>query len=246
MFHLAANSASVASIAETDLATVPDAMLAVFNGHWFPQDPPQLIFACAMGAQLARVRIQTPTLNMMTTPFIRGFMLAAIPTSPSSLANYYQNPLQLKAQEEIIIQVTDAAVTAAQETILLGLQFGPSAPAMGSFYTMRGSSTTAAVPNKWTQLTMTWQNQVPQGRYAAVGLQHQSANAQAARLIFLGQYYRPGCVSLANLQDVGHPIFRLGYMGQWGTWNNNIMPNIEVLCNAADAVHEIYLDFMPL
>ena len=246
MFHVAANTAALIVTAETDLATVADPMLAVFNGHWFPQDPPQLIFAAAMGPYLARARIQTPTLGLMTTPFIRGMMLSAVPTSPASLANYYMNPLQLKAQEEIIVQVTDNAITSSQDTVLLGLQFGPNPPANGSIYTMRGTATTAATANKWTQLTMTWQNQLPQGRYAAVGMQHQSTNAQAARLIFLGQYYRPGCMSLANLQDVGHPMFRMGYMGQWGVWNNNIMPNIEVLCNGADASHEVYLDFMAL
>jgi hypothetical protein len=53
-------------------------------------------------------------------------------------------------------------------------------------------------------------------------------------------------MSLANLGDYGHPLFRLGHMGQWGQFRDNIMPNVEVLCNGADAAHEVYLDVMPL
>lgn len=246
MFHLAANSAAVAATAETDLATVPDPVLAVFNGHWFPQDPPQVIFAAAMGTLLTRARIQTPFLNTITTPYIRGIMASLVPNSPGQVADYSHAPFTLKAREEIIMQVTNSAITSTQTSTLLGLLFAPNPPAVGAQYTIRGTSTTAAVANKWTQLTMVWQNQFVQGNYAVTGLQHQSTNAQAARLIFLGQYYRPGCMSLANLGDYGHPIFRLGRMGQWGTFRDNILPNVEVLCNGADAVHEVYMDVMPL
>jgi hypothetical protein len=246
MFHLEANSLAAAQNVETDLTPVPSPQLAVFNGHWFPQDQPSLIFAAAMSTNITRARIQTPTLNLITTPFIRGIMGGLIPTTPGQVSNWVPQPLALKAREEVIVFGVQSAVASTRITVLLGMLFGQVPPATGTQYTMRGTSVTAAVANAWTLLTVTWQNQLPQGNYAATGLQHQSANAQAARFIFLGQYYRPGCMSLANLIDFGHPIFRLGYLGQWGTWRDNIMPNVEVLCNAADAAHELYLDFMKL
>lgn len=246
MFHIEANSLAAAQNVETDLTPVPSPSIAVFNGHWFPQDPPQILFAAAMSTNIVRARIQTPTLLLTTTPWIRGVMAGLVPTSPAQVASYSMNPLDLKAREEIILLGTQSAVAATRITTIIGLLFGPNPPAPNDQYTMRGTSVTAAVANAWTLLTITWNNQLPQGNYAATGLQHQSANAQAARLIFLGQYYRPGSVSLANLTDYGHPIFRMGYLGQWGTWRDNIMPNIEVLCNGADAAHELYLDFQKL
>jgi hypothetical protein len=246
MFHICAYSVAGAQNVETDLTPVPDTILPIFNGHFFPQDPLQLLFAAAMTTTPSRARIQTPTLNKITTPFIRGIMAGLVPTSPGQVANYVGNTLTLAAREEIIVFGTQAAVAATRITALLGLLFQPLPMAGGTDYTMRGTSVTAAVANTWTLLTVVFQNQLPQGNYAVTGLQHQSANAQAARLIFLGQYYRPGCMSLAAIQDYGHPIFRLGFMGQWGTFRDNILPSVEVLCNAADAVHEIYLDFQPL
>lgn len=246
MYHICAYSATGAQNVETDLAPVPDTVLPVFNAHFFPQDPLQLLFAAAMSTNISRARIQTPTLNQITTPFIRGVMSGLVPTTPGQVANYVQNPLPLKAREEIIVFGTQTAVAATRITALLGLLFTPLPIAAGSQYTIRGTSTTAAVANVWTLLTVTWQNQLPQGNYAVTGLQHQSANGQAARILFLGQYYRPGCMSMAALGDYAHPIFRMGYMGQWGMFRDNIMPNVEVLANGADAVHELYMDFQPL
>lgn len=246
MFHIVANSVAGAQNVETDLTPIPDTILPIFNAHFFPQDTPQLLFAAAMSTNISRARIQTPTLNKITNPFIRGVMSGLVPTSPGQVANYAMNPLQLAAREEIISFGTQTAVAATRITTLLGLLFTPNPIAAGSQYTMRGTSTTAAVANAWTLLAIVFQNQLPQGQYAVTGLQHQSANAQAARIIFLGGYYRPGCMSLAALSDYGHPIFRMGYLGQWGMFRDNIMPNIEVLCNGADAVHEVYLDFQPL
>ena len=246
MYHICSYSLAAPQNTETDLTPVPDTVLPIFNSHFFPQDPPQLLFAAAMSTNITRSRIQTPTLNQISTPFVRGIMGGLVPTSPATLANYVSNPLPLKAREEIISYGVQSAVASTRITTLLGLLFQPLPVAAGSQYTMRGTSTTAAVANTWTLLTVTWQNQLPQGNYAVTGLQHQSTNAQAARCIFLGQYYRPGAMSLANLTDIGHPIFRLGFMGQWGMFRDNILPNIEVLVNGTDNSHELYLDFQPL
>lgn len=246
MFHICASSALATQNIETDLTPVPDTILPVFNAHFFPQDQPQLLFGAAMCTNISRARIQTPTLNKITNPFIRGVMNGLVPTSPGQVANYAQNTLPLAAREEIISFGTQTGAGNIRTTVLLGLLFQPQPIAAGSQYTMRGTSTTAVTANTWSLLTMVWQNQLPQGQYAVTGLQHQSANAQAARVIFLGGYYRPGSMSLAALSDYGHPIFRMGYLGQWGTFRDNILPNIEVLANGADAVHECYLDFQPL
>lgn len=243
MMHLVANSVAGAQNVETDLTPIADTVMPIFNGHFFPQDPPSIVFASAMSTNISRARIQTPTLLKTTSPFIRGVMAGLVPTSPAQLADYRNNALDLKAREEIILFGTQTAVAATRITTLLGLLFTPNPPATGDQYTMRGTSTTAAVANAWTLMTITWQNQIPQGAWNVTGLQHQSANAQAARLIFLGGFYRPGCQSLAALADYGHPMFRFGGLGVWGQFRDNIMPNIEVLCNAADALHEFYIDF---
>jgi len=242
-YHVVANTASPAQNVETDLTPVNDTILPIFNTHWFPQDTPQLLWASAMSTSIARARVQTPTLLKTTSPYIRGIMGGLVPTTPAQVADYRVNPLDMRSREEIIVFGTQSNAMAMRITSLLGLLFSPMPPVTGDQYTMRGTSTTTVTANAWSLLTVVWQNQLPQGNYAVTGLQHQSTNAQAARVIFLGAYYRPGCMSLANLTDYGHPMFRLGGLGQWGGFRDNIMPNIEVLANGADAAHELYLDF---
>jgi hypothetical protein len=246
MFHLSAYSTSIATGVETDLTAVQDNVLPISNSHLVPQLPCAVIFAAVMATNIQRARIQSPTLQQITTPFIRGIMPALVPSSPAQLATYLMNPLDVKMLEEIQILAFQNAAGAQRVTCLVGLQFSPGIPISGDIYTLRGTSTTPAVANAWTQIAVTWQNALPQGQYAVAGLQHQSANGQAARLIIQQLFYRPGCMSQALLTDIAHPYFFKGAMGQWGVFNNYAMPNVEVLCNAADAAHELYLDIVPL
>ena len=246
MFHLCAYSTSIATGVETELNAVTDGILPISNNHVVPQQPCSLLFAAAMATNLQRARISTPRFLQYTTPFIRGIMAGLVPTSPAQLATYLMAQLDLTQLEEITINAFQNAAGAQRVTALLGLQFSPNPPATGDIFTLRGTSTGAAVANAWTQIAMTWQNALPRGRYAICGLQHQSANGQAARLIIQQQFYRPGCMSQAALSDVAHPYFFKGALGQWGVFDNQTFPNVEVLCNAADAAHEVYMDVMPL
>jgi len=246
MFHLAAYSTIAVTAVETDLQAVVDTIMPISNGHLVPQQSAELIFAAAMATNLTLARLQTPTLVQQTTPYIRGVMSGLVPTSPTQLATYLLSPLDLTKLEEIQVLGTQTAGVNQRITAILGLQYGPASPAYGNIYTIRGVSVTAAVANAWTTIAMVWQNALPNGRYAIVGMQHLSANGQAARLIVQGLFFRPGCLSSILVGDIPHPYFQKGAMGQWGVFDNYTMPNVEVLCNAANAAHEVYMDIIPL
>lgn len=244
MWHLVAYSSSIATGVQTDLTAVPDTVLPISNGHIVPQQPTDILFAAAMATNLQRAFIQSPLLGVITNPFIRGIMAGLVPTSPGQLATYAPGGLTIRMLEELQVQALQNAAGAQRVTALLGLSYSPNIPAVGDVYTLRGSSTGAAVANAWTTIAMTWANALPQGQYAVVGLQHQSANAQGCRLVLPGQVLRPGCMSQAALSDIAHPYFFKGYLGEWGRFNNYALPNVEVLCNAADAAHEVYMDII--
>lgn len=244
MWHLVAYSSSIATGVQTDLAAVPDTILPISNGHIVPQQPTDILFAAAMATNIQRAFLQSPQLQFITNPFIRGVMAGLVPTSPAQLATYAPGGLTIRQLEELQVQALQNAAGAQRVTALVGLSYSPNIPANGDVYTLRGSSTSAAVANAWTTISVTWANALPQGAYAVVGMQVQSANAQAARLILPGQVLRPGCMSQAGIADIAHPYFFKGYLGEWGRFNNYAMPNLEVLANAADAAHEIYLDII--
>jgi len=111
---------------------------------------------------------------------------------------------------------------------------------------MRGAGTTTAAAGVWTQCPITWQDTLPAGIYAVVGLEFVGVTALAARVIFEDQVPRPGCVGSGLLATGSNDIFLGGRLGIWGRFNSNRMPNIEILCNAADTAQTVFLYFSRL
>lgn len=244
MHHTVVNSAVCVTATETDLTPITDGPLTIQNGHWLPPQDLPIWYAAAMATNLQRARFSSGTLRIPTTPYIRPITNALIPNDPMRFANYQQNPLTARMQEELsILGIQNAGANQRITTVLgFGINFQPSP--IGNIFSMRGTSTTAAVANTWTMISPTWQDTIAQGTYAIIGLDHQSANAQAARCYILNQYWRPGIISTPGLGDKGDEFFRRGGLGVWGTFTANYLPNIEVCCNAADAAHEVYLYFV--
>lgn len=247
MFHVLANFISISTAVDTDVTPVTDNVILIQNSHWVFQNDMYLLAAAAMEATPARVRIVTPSLRIPSTPWLRPLITGAVAPNMPVLPDYRGNPLLLKALEETQILATSAIAMGNENfTSLLFVGDGVTPPPAGNIVTMRGTSTTAAVANKWSQITVTWQDTLPFGSYGIVGFQHQSTNAQAARLIINGQQWRPGALSVTALGNYSHPMFLKGGLGLWGTFRSVAMPLVEVLANAADATHELYLEFVRL
>jgi hypothetical protein len=243
-YHLTAWSSSNAA-GPAEVVPVPDGIMTISNAHILPQQDASLIFAAGMSALLLRVQIVTATLRQITSPFITPLIGAAVPGSTINISDYRRRPLLLKRLEEIQLLATNSGAGPSQTTVLAGLAFGGIAPAPnGTPFTLRGVSTTAAVANAWSQITITWQDVLPMGVYSVVGMRHISTNGQGARIIFEGQYYRPGVISQAADVNQFHPMFMKGEIGEFGRFDYFHMPNVEVLCNGADAAHTVYLDIV--
>lgn len=242
MHHLCAFNSSLAASTLAQISAVTDGILAIQNNNFILQEPHSLVFAAAMSADLQRARIVTPKMRQITTPWIRPIRSAAVPAAEPRVADYRSNPFMLREREEISVEGFQSNVGAQEVTALLGIDWGNIPMPSGDTYRMRGTSTTAAVADTWTQIAVTWQDSIPVGRYAVVGLEVQSANARAARLILENQYPRPGAISTVAIGDMQHEMFRMGGLGVWGYFNSVRMPNVEVFANAADAAHEVYLD----
>lgn len=243
-FHMAAVTAS-AGVGPVDLTPVPDGIITIQNGHILPQKQMNCIFAAAMSALLLRVQIVTPTLRQVTGPFLTPIIGAAVPGSTINIVDYRQRPLLLKPLEEIQVLATNSGAGPSQTTAVLALAPGSIPPAPnGTPFTLRGASTTAAVANVWSQIVPTWQDTLPVGTYSVIGLRHISTNGQAARLTFEDQYWRPGCISQAAAVNQFHDMFMKGLIGEFGRFNAYRIPTVEVLCNAADAAHEFYMDLV--
>ena len=245
MQHLLAWSALINNAAEVDVAPVPDPVITVQNAHFLPQQDVRLNWACVMSATLSRARFATPKTRQVTNPWIRPINVAVTPASNPPMAWWVDSPFVFRALEEIQLLATSAVAMGTERfTGLASINVGFQPIPQGDIYPLRFTSTTAATANAWTQLTVTWQDTLPQGTYAIVGLEVFSANAQAARLILQGQQYRPGAVSITALANRQNFIFVERKVGVLGQFVQTAMPIVEVLANAADASHEGYLQII--
>lgn len=245
MFHLVAFTESHDNVANQDLTPVPDGIMTIQNNHYLLQRNWNIIYAAFMALTAQRCRIVTPGLRQITLPFITPIIGATLPANTRNVADYRTYPFRLRALEELAAEATHTTAGGTRSTVLLALSQSALLPApQGDVYTMRGTSVTAATVNAWSLLSVTWADTLPSGLYAACGLRVQSTNAQAARLIFEDQVNRPGTMSGTGLTDDVHPMFIKGGLGELGRFTGNRMPSVEVLCNVADAAHEILLDIV--
>lgn len=247
MFHILANTVAIGQTVDTDVAPLTDSVFLIQNSHWVPQQDVYLQLAYALSTTILRTRIVTPSLRIPTTPWIRPLGVGSIPPNQPVICDYRNAAMLLKALEETQVWATSGLASGTERfTSILwvsdSLHLNPI-PA-GNIVTMRGTSTTAATANAWTQLTVTWQDTLPYGMYGIVGLQVQSTNAIAARLIINGQLWRPGALSVTALTNYSAPVMLKGGLGLWGTFRSTALPIVEVLANAADASHECYLEFV--
>ena len=245
MHHTCAYGASIADATLTDVAAIPDNILAIQNGHFFPTRDYALVYAFAAGATVInRARIVSPSLRQITTPWIRPLNTGLTVASPQFAADYRDNPFRIRGSEELEMDIMQTTGGAAQVCGILGLQTLYTPAPVGDIYTLRGTSSTAAVARTWTQIAMTWQDSLPQGRYNIVGGRCISANGIASRLSLENQVERPGSISLASVAGTEHPMFERGGLGSWGLFTNQRMPIVEVFVEGTDASHEYYLDFI--
>lgn len=216
----------------------------VQNNHFYPNEDYDLVYALALSTATDRGRIVTPRIRGVAQLQVWPINVGATMNSPQRPADYRRHPFRLRSFEEVSYEVTLSGVAAQDVYCVLGLmrQFVP-VPA-GDIFCLRGSSTTAATADAWSTIAVTWEQNVPQGRFPIVGLSHRSTNGVACRLNVPGQWERPGCLSVAALGDIPHEMFTTGGLGIWAYFQNTAMPVVEVLANAADAVHELRLYFV--
>ena len=243
MFHTVAWFETVSAAATETMTPITDQIIAIKNNRFFPTSNYDLLYAYAGGSGLDRARILTPSLRQVSSPWISPINGAEEPGTDPNVADYRSNPLVLRGLEEV---ETEATITGPLSDVYCVQGWGQGmqpAPA-GEVYTMRGTGTTTAVAATWTTISLTWDNQLPVGRYALVGGLFESATGVAWRTIFEDQMPRPGGLAVDAVAERTATMFRKGGLGIWGTFDSNRMPVFEVLCTAADTAQTLLIDFV--
>lgn len=219
------------------------------NNHVFRDEQPRQIAGIyVMGASLTRARIVSPSRRAVAPQQIRPITrAAAVPTDPN-FADYRRKPMLLQAREEISIETTnDLAMGSEQHWAGLWLWDGNANLPSGERYVIRATGTTTLVANTWTNVALTYDDTIPQGRYAIINMECQSAGAVLGRCVSPGEtWMRPGVLAvtaLGNRTWFGHYE---NYFGVLTTFVNMALPSIEFLSTSADTAETVFFDVVKI
>ncbi len=236
--------AALTTATETALTAIADPIATIQNSRLLLQRDMDLLYAAGISSTPTRLFLQSPSLRQITALNVRPLIDDGARTNGIRVADYIDAPPLLRALEEITVTAEQESGAGADFTALLALGVGrPITPTGGRPFVMRGTSATAVTADVWSGITVTWPDTLPNGVYSVTGLTHFSANARAARLIFDEQFDRPGTPSIESLSEISPGELLGERLGEFGRFNSNRMPNVEVLADAADSAHEVYLTF---
>jgi len=198
-----------------------------------------------------------PTLAQLVSPALRRVFNQDISRMCDTLADiedehvnmFPYDPLPLDEGEGLQAFSAHGALALGETAMYVFLCDKPAAPVSGEIRTMRFTSVCAPVTRIWTLGVLAAVQQLPMGRYAVVGARVMNATEFGiCRFIFTDSPQRPG-VPITHT-PFAHDVhmFRDGMLGEWGQFNWQDLPRIEVcsLLAAPVANPQVQLDLIKI
>lgn len=228
-----------------NIAAIADPHVTVTGDNiYVPGELPFLAGFYFHGVNFTQGQIASPTLRRLANIDVEPADLAAEPGSPPAMHDLFSTPKGLTAGEAVTALMAEDAAGASAVQATVWFSSGPIAPATGEIFTVRATSATTLVANAWTNGALTFSQTLPVGTYDVVGMRAQSAGMKAARLVFTGYSWRPGCLGCDADGDLDAPAFRNGRAGIWGSFAHTTPPTVDFLSISADAAEVVHLDLI--
>lgn len=244
-FHIAAYRGSVgAGLSDVDIAAVQDSQMTIANNHFVLPRKSNLLFAFGLGTNLSRLLLNTPKMRYVGLPSLVPINSGATVPSPVNVVDLSMKYVNLDTIDEIAVQASSADAGAQTMNAVVGFGFTfrdvPSQPT----YRIRATATITQVAGSWVNGAMTLSQSLPNGRYHVVGMDCVAANGIAARLVFSGGGFRPGCLCRNATSSIQHPMFTDNRLGIYGSFDSINLPTMDIFANGAGATQEIFLDLI--
>jgi hypothetical protein len=235
MFYSAADLGqaltAIAAAADQSI-TIP----ASGTGVVVPSSTPKLAgaFAVMEPATALQVQLQAPSLRTRTYPSIEPFTLdASVPSATNPVMWWGDNPTDLEPSETLQVFVDSDEAVAQYVGVLLA--DGPVKPVTGKIQSLRFTGSITSTAANWVSGTVTFDQQLPSGRYRVVGMRIKGTGLVAGRLIFDDQTARPGVPAALLSGGLDAKYARLGASGGWGDFDSTNPPKLEVIGGTASA-----------
>ena len=244
MYHLACYKGAVSANASNfDLPAVPDNVLTISNNHYILTQSARVKLAYAQAASITLARINTPKLRATSLPYIEPLRVGTLPGNLPPVAVYDNNQLNLDPIDEIAIEISNDLASSTEVTIAgLFLEMSNTPIPQGPSFTIRATSSFTATDGAWTSGAVVFDQVLPAGRYAVIGLRVIGANLVFGRLIFPGGVYRPGTLASDDPSESDGNIVRQGNCGLLGEFDSVAQPQLEVFSNGANTSQTVFMD----
>ncbi|MBA7570811.1 hypothetical protein ES708_12564 [subsurface metagenome] len=146
-------------------------------------------------------------------------------------------PRTLDVAEALNAFCINAAGTA--EYVFVWLMDGLEALPAGEMFTIEGTVTVTGIVGHWVNGALTFSQTLPAGRYAVIGMRAQGPENVASRLVFPDTSPRPGVMGSKHFYEHDLPEARYGGLGNWGEFEHDAPPTIDILENAATSVEQV-------
>jgi len=248
-FHCAAYYKSLSATADNDeLVAQTDNVLTISNDRFLFRENRRLLWATAIGGSLQDASISAPSFSNITTPYLRsGINKVDNPGDLPNVEDMTNSPFSLAAREELSFRVNQESGGSAEDYVGgIGIQWDRIPASNSSYFTLHGTSTTAAVAHSWKELSVTWQNQLPAGRYQIISGAVITDQGYLFRVICANQIPRPGGLAISGYGSRNSHVYSPGYLGSWGEFESFVMPGIEVFSETTTAEHDVYLTIVKI
>jgi len=245
-FTLVAFAETQAAGTLVNVAGLADPHVRVAADDIYVPDPLPFLAAyhALVDTLVTQARIESPTLRRLANIDVIPLDLGTEPGTPPLFVSIISNPKALEGSEGLNFKATCGQAFTAR--LLAWLSDGPLAPVTGEIFTVKATGTTTLVASAWTNGAITFEQALPRGRYQVVGMRAKSAGLVAARLVFSGYAWRPGCIGCDAYNDIERIEFRGGRMGVWGEFDHDLPPTVDYLSISADTAEEIWLDLIKI
>jgi len=242
-FHLLAyRDASVptGTSVYTALPAISDPVFDTVNSKFFAPNELNLVAAFAISGSLDRARVSSSRLKRIARPQLRPISVnTSIPTDPN-LVELVDEPIVLAARAEFGVEAIHNGGGAEDVRAFLWVSDGLDPAPEGEVITLRATTVTTATAFQWSEVSLTWDEELPQGQWALVGSELIAGDSLAHRWILPSTRMRPGALSTASAANRQPPYFANGRLGEWGRFDARTMPRLEVFDVDTPAPDEIY------
>jgi hypothetical protein len=245
--HTAGYYSSVNLAALTLLNAIPDTQLYT-NSTNIRVDPTVDMLASVYnnyigGTTFTQSQITTPSLRALAPIDVSENNLALPTTVSPSLLDLYASPKQLDGNESMTLGFNGSAGGVEPAYSVVDFVDGPIKPVGGNIFTVRATGAATLAAGTWVNTAVTFGTVLPAGNYIGVGMRAEGANLVAARAVFVGSTYRPGCPGVTAPKTPDYFQYRYGNLGVWGTFNINQPPTVDCL-GATDTTQVFYFDLI--